>query len=465
VNRVPIRLRVALAFAAAMAIVLVATGWFLYVRIGGELSTALDRELQLRAYDLTAVVRDPDSTLAAAGGGRFVERGEAYAQLLDRHGRVIDATPPLGATDVLTPAQLRSAVAGTIYANVHALPGLDEPSRLLATPVTRNGRRLVLVVGATRENRAETLTGLRNELLIAGPVALLLASIAGYALAGLSLRPVDSMRRRAESISASTPGERLPVPHTRDEIERLGITLNAMLDRLEEAIERERGFVADAGHELRTPLALLRTELELALRHADSADELRLAVRESSVEVDRLTQLAEDLLLMAQAQAGKLPLRMQPVAVADLLTATASRFGWRAGEAGREVRLGTLAEAKVRGDPLRLEQGLGNLIDNALRHGDGDVHLSAAVRGDALELHVRDRGPGLPAGFADRAFERFSRPDAARSGAGAGLGLAIVRMIAEAHGGSAHLADRPGGGVDAWIALPLGDGGPLTSAD
>jgi len=156
---------------------------------------------------------------------------------------------------------------------------------------------------------------------------------------------------------------------------------------------------------------------------------------------------------------------MQPVAVADLLTATASRFGWRAGEAGREVRLGTLAEAKVRGDPLRLEQGLGNLIDNALRHGDGDVHLSAAVRGDALELHVRDSGPGLPAGFADRAFERFSRPDAARSGAGAGLGLAIVRMIAEAHGGSAHLADRPGGGVDAWIALPLGDGGPLTSAD
>ena len=464
-NRVPIRLRVALAFAAAMAIVLVATGWFLYIRIGGELSTALDRELQLRAYDLTAVVRDPDSTLAAAGGGRFVERGEAYAQLLDRRGRVIDATPPLGATDVLTPGQLRSAMVGTIYADVHALPGLDEPSRLLATPVTRNGRRLVLVVGATRENRAETLTGLRNELLIAGPVALLLASIAGYALAGLSLRPVDSMRRRAESISASTPGERLPVPRTRDEIERLGITLNAMLDRLEEAIERERGFVADAGHELRTPLALLRTELELALRHADSADELRLAIRESSVEVDRLTQLAEDLLLMAQSHAGKLPLRTQPVAAADLLAATASRFGWRAGEAGRTVRLGAVAEAPVRGDPLRLEQALGNLIDNALRYGNGDVDLSAAVRGDTLELHVRDRGAGLPAGFVDRAFERFSRPDAARSGAGAGLGLAIVRMIAEAHGGSAHLADRPGGGVDAWIALPLGDGEPLTSAN
>ena len=459
-NRVPIRLRVALAFAAAMAIVLIATGWFLYIRIGGELSTALDRELQLRAYDLTAVVRDPDSTLAAAGGGRFVERGEAYAQLLDRHGRVIDATPPLGATDVLTPGQLRLATVRTIYADVHALPGLDEPSRLLATPVSRNGRRFVLVVGATRENRAETLIGLRNELLIAGPVALLLASIAGYALAGLSLRPVDSMRRRAESISASTPGERLPVPRTRDEIERLGITLNAMLDRLEEAIERERGFVADAGHELRTPLALLRTELELALRHADSADELRLAVRESSVEVDRLTQLAEDLLLMAQSHAGKLPLRTQPVAATDLLAATASRFAWRAGEADRTVRLGTVAEAPLRGDPLRLEQALGNLIDNALRHGDGDVDLSAAVRGDTLELHVRDHGPGLPAGFVDRAFERFSRPDAARSGAGAGLGLAIVRMIAEAHGGSAHLADRPGGGVDAWIALPLGDANP-----
>ena len=178
----------------------------------------------------------------------------------------------------------------------------------------------MLVVGATRENRAETLASLRDELLIAGPIALLVATGAGYLLAGLSLRPVDSMRRRAALISAERPGERLPVPHTRDEVERLGETLNAMLGRLEAALARERDFVADAGHELRTPLALLRTELELALRHADSAEELREAVRRSSAEVDRLAQLAEDLLLLARSHGGGLPLRVESIEAADLLT-------------------------------------------------------------------------------------------------------------------------------------------------
>ena len=150
------------------------------------------------------------------------------------------------------------------------------------------------------------MRSLRDELLIAGPIALLLATLAGYGLAGLALRPVESMRRRAAAISAERPGERLPVPQTGDEVERLGETLNEMLARLEAALLREREFVADAGHELRTPLALLRTELELALRHGEGVDELRQALRRSSEEVDRLAQLAEDLLLIARADQGQL---------------------------------------------------------------------------------------------------------------------------------------------------------------
>ncbi len=454
-NRTPIRIRVAAAFAAAMAVVLLATGLFLYVRIGGELQTALDRELELRAFDMTSIVHDPDLSLATTGTHPFVEKGEAYTQLLDLHGRVLDATEPLGVAHVLTSAQVRAARRGTIFANVHALPGLNEPSRFLATPVSRSGRHLILVVGATRENRTETLRGLRDELLVAGPIALILATLAGYILAGLSLRQVDSMRKRAASISAATPGERLPVPHTRDEIERLGETLNAMLARLEAGIERERGFVADAGHELRTPLALLRTELELALLHAESADDLREAVRRSSIEVDRLVQLAEDLLLMAQSNAGRVALRIEPLDTTDLLASTASRFEWRAHETGRRIALDTARETSLRGDRVRLEQALGNLIDNALRHGGGDVELSAARADGNVELHVADHGPGMPAEFIDRAFERFTRADAARGpGGGAGLGLSIVRMIAEAHGGAAHVQNRAGGGTDIWVALP-----------
>jgi heavy metal sensor kinase len=455
VRRVPIRLRVAGAFALAMALVLAATSWFLYVRLGSHLALALDRELRLRAQDLTALVQDPRSSIASAGVSRFVEGGESYAQLLDKRGRVLQATSAaLGHRSLLSASELARARRETIYADPQSVPGLDEPSRLLATPVEQGGRRLVLLVGATRQDRAETLSSFRDELLIAGPIALVLASLAGYLLAGLSLRPVESMRRRAAVISAETPGERLPVPQTRDEVERLGETLNEMLGRLEAALEREREFVADAGHELRTPLTLLRTELELALRHGESAEELREAIGVSIGEVDRLAQLADDLLLMASSGSGRLSLRLEALDASDLLGSVANRFEWRAEEAGRAMDAQASAGVQVQGDRIRLEQALGNLVDNALRHGGGPVRLSAVEAGGVVELHVADKGNGFPAEFIAQAFERFARPEHARNRGGAGLGLSIVRTIAEAHGGEALAANDSRGGADVWICLP-----------
>src|SRR5207244_1933364 len=179
-------------------------------------------------------------------------------------------------------------------------------------------KRLVLVVGATRENRAEALRSLRNTLLLVGPLALLLATGLGYLLAGAGLRAVEGMRRRAAEISADRPGERLPIPPTGDELQRLGVTLNEMLDRLEGALDRERGFVAEAGHELRTPLALLRAELDFALHHGETEADLREAVRGASEETDRLVQLAGDLLLIAGSERGRRPLRPGPRAAAEL---------------------------------------------------------------------------------------------------------------------------------------------------
>jgi signal transduction histidine kinase len=320
-----------------------------------------------------------------------------------------------------------------------SVPGLDEPARLLATPVDRDGLRFVLVVGATRENRAEALRSLRTELLLAGPIALLLATGLGYLLAGAGLRTVDSMRRRAAAISADRPGERLPVPRANDELRRLGITLNEMLSRLEEALERERGFVADAGHELRTPLALLRAELDFAIHHADDADELRDALREASAETDRLVQLSGDLLLIAGSDRGAVPLRREAIFVPQLLTSVRNRFAWRAQEEGRRLEITAPPELTIDGDRLRLEQALGNLVDNALRYGSGPVRVEAGRVGSSVELRVSDDGPGFPPEFAARAFDRFSRADTAHSGGGAGLGLAIVDAIAQAHGGHARI--------------------------
>jgi signal transduction histidine kinase len=444
---------VAAAFALAMLLVLAGTGAFLYERLGSDLSNALDQDLRLRAQDLRALVEDPRGSLAGLSAAPLVENGESFAQLVDSSGRVLEGTPPIQSKSLLTPAELAGAKQGALYADRPSVPGLDEPARLLAVPVLRGNDHLVLVVGATRENRAEALGNLRNEFLIVGPIALILATGAGYLLAGAGLRTVDEMTRRATKISAERPGERLPVPQTRDELERLGLTLNEMLARLESALERERGFVAEAGHELRTPLALLRAELDYALHHAESEEELREAVRTASEETDRLAQLAERLLLIASSDQGELRLRREELAVPELFESVRNRYLWRSEDAARRIEIDTPTDLMVMGDRLRLEQALGNLLDNALRHGKGTVRLEGRSENGTVELHVHDQGPGFPEPFLGRAFERFSRADEGRTGDGAGLGLAIVAAISRAHGGKAEARNEDRGGADVWIVL------------
>jgi signal transduction histidine kinase len=441
VKRVPIRVRIAAAFALAMAVVLTGTGVYLYAQLGADLARALDQDLRLRGQDLTALVASRAAPLASESGGRLIERGESFAQLLDARGAVLDATRPVGLRPLIGSEDVRRAQRTATFVDRPSVPGLDEPARLLATPVTRGGRRLILVVGATRENRAEALRSLRTELLIAGPIALLLATGLGYLLAGAGLRAVDAMRSRASEISADRPGERLPVSPANDELRRLGITLNDMLTRLEAALERERGFVAEAGHELRTPLALLRAELDFAIHHADNEDELREALKEASAETDRLVQLSGDLLLIASSDRDGVPLRLESMAAADLLESVRNRFAWRAEQAGRRLEVDATEHLTLSGDRLRLEQALGNLVENALRHGDGRVRVEALELDGRVRLRVSDEGPGFPDTFVARAFDRFTRADDAHSGGGAGLGLAIVDAIARAHGGTASVAN------------------------
>jgi signal transduction histidine kinase len=227
-----------------------------------------------------------------------------------------------------------------------------------------------------------------------------------------------------------------------------------MLARLEEAVARERAFVADASHELRTPLALLRAELDLALRYAQSEAELRDALREASEETDRLIQLAADLLLIAASDHGRMPLRPEPLAAPELLESVRNRFAWRAAETGRPLHVDAPDGLVVSGDRHRLEQALGNLVDNALRHAGGEIRIEARRLDGRLELHVCDEGDGFPPDFLPHAFRRFSRAEERRTtSGGAGLGLAIVDAIARAHGGAAHAQNLSGRGADVSISL------------
>jgi heavy metal sensor kinase len=455
VKRLPIRLRVTLGFTAAMAILLVALGLFVYLRFQSQLNATIDQGLRNRADDVTALVAQPNGGLRSQSA---LSAEESFAQVLTADGEIFDATPQLATDPLISGAELERASRESTFIDRPSVPGLEGEARLLATPAESGGQRLVILVGSSVDDRDESLASLLAILLIGGPVALILASLAGYWMAGSALRPVEAMRRRAAAISAAEPEKRLPVSKADDELSRLGETLNKMLGRLEAGLARERAFVDDASHELRTPLSLHKTELELALRYGEDEEQLRAAIVSAIEEVDRLIQLAEDLLVVARSEQGKLALELGSVGLAGLLEGVGQRFGGRADASKRSLVVEAPDGLQVEGDRIRLEQALTNLVDNALRHGGGEVTVSAARADGMVELHVRDAGPGFPPEFIDRAFERFSRADSARTRGGSGLGLAIVDAIARAHHGHARAANRPGGGADVWIELPADAG-------
>ncbi|MGH2869414.1 MAG: sensor histidine kinase [Solirubrobacteraceae bacterium] len=459
-RRVPVRARVTAAFAVALAIVLVGIGLFLYLRFRSGFDSALDQGLRSRAGDVTALVTQADTGLAQGGGNTLTAKGEAFAQVLTPNGAIFDSTPLIRSVAILTRPEIKKALTGSVFIQRGPIGRINEPSRLFATPVHAQGQRLVVVVGVSLGERTNALGRLGGLLIPGGLAALLLVSVAGYAAVAAALRPIEMMRRRAAEISASDPGRRLPVPPAADEVSRLGTTLNAMLIRLEEAFARESRFVSDASHELRTPLGIVKTELELALRGSYSRDELEEAIRSAAEENERVIQLAEDLLVIARADQGRLAVRPVELDLTEELARVAKRFERRAAEEGRSLIVEVPAGGRVPADSQRLEQALANLIDNALRYGSGPVTLAAVETPNVVELHVLDAGPGFADSFVADAFERFTRADHARTRGGAGLGLSIVRAIAVSHGGEAHAANRDTGGADVWITLPKHREGP-----
>jgi signal transduction histidine kinase len=406
----PIRLRLSLAFATAMALALAALGVFIYLEFRRDQAATIDDGLRARLQDVAA-------TRGSQPPGPLEQLGTAGTPLLT-------ATERRRAAGGETFTIRRRRLAGTGDVRIRGGPSADGRAAAVAEALRTTDREL---------------SRLRALLLVVGPLALALATFAGYEVAGAALRPVERMRARAASIEAGDTGERLPVGPADDELGRLGATLNELLDRLEAGLARERRIVSDASHELRTPLTVLRTELQLALRGQRTVDELRAALAGALGETERLTRLAEDLLVLARADQGGLPLRPVALDAGDLL-------GQRAARLVPDATVDGGHGLTLHADPDRAAQAVDNLLNNALRHGAPPIALRARAAGGLVELHVTDGGPGFR-GSADRAFERFS-------GEGTGLGLAIVEAIAHAHGGRAGAQDRPDGGADVWIALP-----------
>ena len=280
-----------------------------------------------------------------------------------------------------------------------------------------------------------------------GSAALLVTAGAGWLLAGAALRPVEHMRREAAASTASDPLRRLPVPRTGDELARLATTLNAMLDRLQEAHERERRFVDDASHELRTPLATLRAEIDLALARPRTPAELEAALLSARDDVDRLQRLTDDLLVLARSRGGRIPVRREPAALDELLDSAIASVRAQAIAAGVDVTSDASADV-IDVDPDRVRQAVANLLENAVRHTPhgGRVRVTAIRDGGLVRIAVQDSGSGFPPELLAAAFDPFERgADDPVDREGTGLGLAIVQAVAEAHGGTAFAENTPEG--------------------
>jgi len=447
--RVSIRARLLLVGIAGLAAALLIGGLVLYAVLTASLGRSIEGSARASAQQVALLVdagRMPDPVPVS---------GSQVVQVLDAQSRVVSGSVTADRlTPLVTPDELRRALAGEQVIVPGSRSGLSGRLQVAAVPAgaaVATGREYAVVAAAPTGDIEQSARTLRALLLWIFPLLLAVLAVIAWRVIGAALAPVEALRRGAERIDeSSSESERLPVPPTRDEVSALATTLNAMLDRIMVARRKQRSFIADAAHELRSPLASMRTQLEVAHRLGEGGD-LPVGLL---AEVDRLTVLADDLLLLARAEDAATPRPSSGVDVTALLSDVADRYaGARVpvrtspGLAGRRLR--TLAPA------ADVNRALTNLVDNAVRHARSLVVLDATAVGHEVEVTVTDDGHGIPIEDRDRVFDRFLRLDEARDrdSGGSGLGLPITRALLRRNGGDVRLEDA-GPGVRAVVCLP-----------
>jgi signal transduction histidine kinase len=445
-----VRSRLTLLATAVVAVVLVLSGFGLVAVQRSLLTRGIDEALRQRADNL-------QPALQAGGLGAELpaegDREDSFLQLLDERGEVVAATANVlgraAAAPPLPPgAEARFGVAANDALSAH-------PFRVLVTPVRSGSGWRTLVVAKNLDDVDESVRILTASLTLAIPVVVALLAALVWWLTGRVLRPVEAIRSEVAGIHGTELHRRVPVPGSHDEISRLARTMNAMLDRVEHAIEQQRRFVADASHELRSPLTRIRADLEVGIAHPETLDPEGVYRRLLADTID-LQELVDDLLLHARLESGPTGWPSAPVDLDDLLLREARRLRERG-----LVRVDTsaISAARVLGDPRQLDRAIRNLTSNAERHAATTVTLELKEQAEHSVLVVADDGPGIPAQHHATVFQRFARLDGARSrdAGGSGLGLAIVHDIVTRHGGTIAIASTNGRGARFVVTLPRTD--------
>ncbi len=450
-----LRARVTMATTVGLAVALVAGAMLLRGALQASLTRQVDGTARQGGQGVAALIngnRLPDPVVVA---------GTLTVQVLGADGRIVDASPDADRlVPLLSPAQAAAAARTGRAVLLDGRPfGIPYLMRVVAVPA--DGHETVLSAAAYTQV-SDSMMALGRALLVGTPLLLLLLAGTTWLVVGSTLRPIAALRRGAQMITATGRARELPVPEARDEVRTLAITLNDMLTRLDAAQRRQRSLVSDTAHELRSPIASIRAQLEVALDHPEQQDWNQTG-RDVLADTLRLASLAEDLLVLARLDEYQPRAPGKPVDLAALVTEEAER------SAGGRVPVTARATGPcvVTGEVEGLRLLLRNLIDNAMRYAKSGVEVTARREDAEAVLTVSDDGPGIPPADRERAFDRFVRLDDARSRdetetGGAGLGLAIVRAIARTHGGSANLEGATPG-LRAVVRLPATADQPATA--
>jgi heavy metal sensor kinase len=459
--RLPIRVRLTAWYAVLVALIIGALGAFVVLQLRSDLTATIDRDVRSAAAQLGA-------GYAMEGTEEFLDLSEsvlpgsgAAAQVLDRDGRILlRFGEPIADGEIAPEPVRRAAVAGRSRLITVARDG--NRYKAMVVPTVRQGRPQVVVVAETLRDVDRSVGRLVVLLLIAGPAVLALTALSGWWLSRKALRPVERMASQAGEISIDPLHDRLAVPAPADEIRHLGLTLNAMLERLEHGVQEKRRLIADASHELRTPLAVMRSELDVSLREEDLPEDARAALESTREEVDAMSRTVDNLLTLAQVDEGRLELLTTPVGIDEAIEAAVRPLRPLAEAKGVRLEVETV-RCDALADPQRLHLALTNLIENAIKYATpgGVVQVAGWCEADELGVTVRDDGPGIPVAARAHVFDRFYRVDDARGRGGAGgsgLGLSICREIAGAHGGRVWVDSQEGVGSAFSLGLPRAPG-------
>jgi signal transduction histidine kinase len=443
-----VRVRITAAAVLIVGAALVAGAFWLVRAHRDGLTTNLETTARLRSQDVASAVSDGNFTRTFS-----VPRGdENLVQVVDARGDVVAESDNIVGDERIS--HLQPDADGYRVRTVAGVEKGEGPYRVIARRVPTADDTYVVYVARSLEGVARSTDNLERLLWWSLPALLLLMGLVTWVVTGRALRPVEAMRREVESIGAEDLHRRVPEPETEDEIGRLALTMNAMLARLEDATERQRRFVADASHELRSPLTGMRAQLEVDLEHPELAD-WQATERDVLGDAIRMQRLVDDLLTIAVVDASAFDATHRaPVDLDEIVLSEARRLQTRSALA---VDVRAVSGAQVEGNADQLLRVVRNLFDNAARHAASRVEVSLVESPTHVTLRVVDDGPGIPDADRQRVFERFARLDDARrrngDDGGAGLGLAIVHDVVVAHGGTVAVENAPGAAFT--VVLPL----------